>query len=508
MTKYCRRPAGNQVLVFVWAFLILSMLAVVAAQATAPYVGRAAARDVAGGEPGFSLGITPTAQTVAQEETGVYTVSVNVRPTHTSAITLAVEQVLAGPELALDPSVVVTTSTVRLTARTSLTTAEGTWPLTVTAESDGISQMVHAALHVVAPKADFVLSVQPGEQKVFPGYEVTYTVCLTDLAGFASPVSLEVEDLPAGVESAMVPDSVIPPGEATLTLSTSRETPLGEQRLTVTGTSDNLTHDADVILTLVPVHLQLLPSVSRGYSSWCALGEPNDLTSQANPLAPYTQHVSYICPGDSVDFYVVSLPTLTPLTVNLTNLTNLPPGVDYDLYLLDGSGVAVASSNQYGQVNEQIVYSVPATGLYYIQVLAYSGSSREVPYQLTANFDYEPNDTLEQAYGGLQPGGVYPGYIWSAEDHADYYYMDISQAATLSIGLLNLVNLPSTVDYDLYLFDETGQYVAWSNQYGQVDEGLSYSVTDDKVGRYYVQVLPYSGFSSEIPYLLSLQLEP
>jgi hypothetical protein len=64
------------------------------------------------------------------------------------------------------------------------------------------------------------------------------------------------------------------------------------------------------------------------------------------------------------------------------DLTNLPPGTDYDLVLYNAAGGELAASRNYGTTAERITRGVSA-GRYYVRVYPYSGRSTQA-YRLTA----------------------------------------------------------------------------------------------------------------------------
>jgi hypothetical protein len=66
------------------------------------------------------------------------------------------------------------------------------------------------------------------------------------------------------------------------------------------------------------------------------------------------------------------------------DLTNLPPGTDYDLLLYNAAGGELASSRNVGTAPEHIVRTVSA-GRYYVRVYPYQGRSPQ-PYRLTASW--------------------------------------------------------------------------------------------------------------------------
>lgn len=115
---------------------------------------------------------------------------------------------------------------------------------------------------------------------------------------------------------------------------------------------------------------------------------------------------------------------------------------------------------------------------------------------------YEPNNTRQQAYGPLVSNQVYEAYIWDELDKSDYYSITATSSNTI---IVDLWNIPDGCDYDLYLYDTpTGPApIASSNQYGSVDEHISYP--SPTVGTiYYIRVYAYSDFNNQQPYRLKV----
>lgn len=110
---------------------------------------------------------------------------------------------------------------------------------------------------------------------------------------------------------------------------------------------------------------------------------------------------------------------------------------------------------------------------------------------------YEPNDSSSQAYGPLVSGVIYRSYVWSPNDR-DWYYINVSALNTITIDL----DVPSVADYDLYLYDSSAtNLVAKSDSYGNgVDEHIEYE--PNQIGKYYILVYPYQGYSDTDPYSL------
>ncbi|MBK9092476.1 MAG: SBBP repeat-containing protein [Anaerolineae bacterium] len=104
---------------------------------------------------------------------------------------------------------------------------------------------------------------------------------------------------------------------------------------------------------------------------------------------------------------------------------------------------------------------------------------------------YEPNNTLGTATGPLANGQTMEAALCTG-DPDDFYYIELSAGATLT---LDLNNLPAGTDYDLLLYASTGGTpIAESRNTGIVAERIVKVIT---AGRYYIRVYPYAGRSDQ-----------
>ncbi len=125
---------------------------------------------------------------------------------------------------------------------------------------------------VHGPQTDFIVSATPPTQIVAQGGVASYSVTVTSVGSFSSPVSLQVSGLPPGSSGGFSP-ALVTPSEggvaiSTLTIPTSLSTPVGSYNLTITATSTlpQITHTTTVTLTVTPA--------------------PADFTIDANPKNP------------------------------------------------------------------------------------------------------------------------------------------------------------------------------------------------------------------------------
>lgn len=111
----------------------------------------------------------------------------------------------------------------------------------------------------------------------------------------------------------------------------------------------------------------------------------------------------------------------------------------------------------------------------------------------------EPNDNYETATGPITSGSPITAYI-SWQDDLDVYYFDIINNQPIVADL----SIPSGNDYDLYLFNESGEVVAKSES-ETPSEYIEYLPASS--GRYWVVVNSYEGISTTEPYRLSVTFD-
>ncbi|MBJ6361120.1 S8 family serine peptidase [Paenibacillus sp. GCM10012307] len=109
---------------------------------------------------------------------------------------------------------------------------------------------------------------------------------------------------------------------------------------------------------------------------------------------------------------------------------------------------------------------------------------------------YEPNDTFLTAYS-VNPGNSYISYISSASD-IDYYKFSANATGEVTVNL----TIPSTVDYDLYLYNASGAQIAQSESGTGIAERITVQVLKDNM--YYIKVIGHSGQYSTLPYTLTI----
>lgn len=123
-----------------------------------------------------------------------------------------------------------------------------------------------------------------------------------------------------------------------------------------------------------------------GPSEVCDLCEPNNSLDEAcGPLDSGKGYEYFIrCTANlDDDFYYIDLET--PGTVIL-DLTSIPPGTDYSIYLYDENKALLCYSDQPGNRDEHAVCPLTQSGRYYVRVYPWTGCNENDPYTLAVAY--------------------------------------------------------------------------------------------------------------------------
>lgn len=229
--------------------------------------------------PNFEIGAGPVTQTVTAGWAATYAISIRPIRGFVDPVNLSVD-LPAGTLGIFSPNPATTSS--MLTVTTSGATPGGLSLLAVAGTSGITVHTIYLAL-TVTPPPDFSLSATPGSQTVSAGNGTSYTTTVQSSYGFASLVSFNISGLPAGATGTFTPN---PAGTtSTLSVTSSRTTPVGTYGLTVTGTSGPLTHTAAVTLVVGVADTCGAPTNPWGYN-FCP-GGGNVITSPPASFCNY-----------------------------------------------------------------------------------------------------------------------------------------------------------------------------------------------------------------------------
>jgi hypothetical protein len=197
--------------------------------------------------PDFSLGASPSSQTVAPGGGASCTASVTPVNGFTGTVNFGVAGLPSGATATFTPTSVNGSGSSTLSVTTSSTTPPGSYPLTVSGTSGIITHTTTVTL-VVSP--NFTISATPSTRTVSRNGATTYTVTIGP-SGFVGTVSLSASGIQARFATmSFNPSTVVNTGSSVLTVDTKKQITRGTYTITINGTSGGQTRSTTVALTV------------------------------------------------------------------------------------------------------------------------------------------------------------------------------------------------------------------------------------------------------------------
>jgi uncharacterized membrane protein len=139
----------------------------------------------AAAKPDFTLGVSPTSQSVQQGQSAVYAVTATATNGFTGAVSLTASGQPSGATTGFSPSAITlsssaSTGTSTVTVATASTTPVGSYSITITGTSGKLKKTITVSLTVnYALSQSFALAVTPASVTVPAGSTAVYTVAIT-----------------------------------------------------------------------------------------------------------------------------------------------------------------------------------------------------------------------------------------------------------------------------------------------------------------------------------------
>jgi hypothetical protein len=208
-----------------------------------------------------------------------------------------------------------------------------------------------------------------------------------------------------------------------------------------------------------------------------------DTGAEATDLVPGVTVTDPLDTSTDVDFWRLTVPTLSRVTVTLSALP-----ADYTLSLRTADGSVIATSRRPGTSDESLsVWLEP--GSYLVRVIAVGRTSSPAPYALLANVQSLGRDVLDQAGNTVRTATPMTASEVDEIIHApadrDVWSFVVPQTGTYA---LTLSTLPA--DYTLTLLTASGRTRAISANPGTADESITARLT---AGTYLLRVAPAPG---------------
>src|SRR2546428_971884 len=285
--------------------------------------------------PGFSMLSNPSSLTIVQGSSSTSTITLSSERGFSATINLTSSVSPAGPMPTMSPTMVTispgTPATSTLTVSTTVSTASGSYTVTVNGASGSTTNMTTVAVTVTGP--DFSISSSPSSLGVIQGSSSnSSTITLTSLNGFSGTITLTSSVSQAGLNISFNPASVTissgGSGTSTMTVSTST-TPPGFYTATINGMSGSTTNmtTVNISVTIPDFNIKTsLPSLSitQGSTATTTI----TLTSLSGFKGTLTLTGSVSQPGPTVTFSPASVTLASGGTVT-SNMTVSTAGGTY-----------------------------------------------------------------------------------------------------------------------------------------------------------------------------------
>ena len=195
----------------------------------------------------FSLSSNPTSRTVVQGSGTTYAVTINRLQGFAGGVTFSVGGLPTGAGGSFSSNPANGTSST-LTITTLATTPTGTYPLTITGTSGGLTHTMPVTLTVNGAAADFGISVTNPSITIRRSSSGSNTVDLTTI-GSASSVTLSASG-PSRVTFSFSPNPASSGGTSTMSITVNRKASTGSFTVTVTGNNGTKVHSTTFTLNI------------------------------------------------------------------------------------------------------------------------------------------------------------------------------------------------------------------------------------------------------------------
>jgi uncharacterized membrane protein len=202
-------------------------------------------------------------------------------------------------------------STATFTVGTGVT--PGSYPVTVTGSSEGVSQTTTVTVVVSAP----TYTLAGGASLSLPeGGSGTTTVSSRSSNGFSAGIALSASGQPAGVSVSFTPASISGVGTASVGLQVAASVAAGSYPITITGSGGGLTETATVTLTVTVPSFSL---TTAGSSLSVLQGEKGTLTLTSKAAGGFASPIQLAASGQPSGVTVA----FTPATLAASGTTSV-----------------------------------------------------------------------------------------------------------------------------------------------------------------------------------------
>ena len=235
-------------------------------------------------------------------------------------VQVSVSGLPAGVTASFSPAVLTEDNNTVLTLVSSSSTPLGIKNLTITATSGSVTSTETLPLSVDPPTFSIV---GPGQAAIGQGTSGAYSIYVYPEFGFTGVVQLAVSGLPQGVTASISPNPAN--GRAQLTLSAASTVPVGQSKVTITGTSGKLSATASFILGIFTPTFTVSSPGSVAMGQGAATTVPISIVQEYGFSGFVNLAISGLPKG--VTAYISPNPTNTNSSLSLVSSSSAVPGV-------------------------------------------------------------------------------------------------------------------------------------------------------------------------------------
>ncbi len=203
--------------------------------------------------PAFSLSASPASQTVAAGSATSFSVTVTPGSGFSGTVSFSSSGAPSGVTATFNPTTVTTSGSTTLNISTTSAVAAGTYPLTITGTSNGLTENTAVSLTVTGTTPNFTITASPTSISVARGSSGKSTITTTISGGFNSAITLTASGEGSAQTVTFSPSSIAAPGSgtSTMTVKVGNRAALGNHKITITAKGGGLTHTTTVTLDVL-----------------------------------------------------------------------------------------------------------------------------------------------------------------------------------------------------------------------------------------------------------------